>query len=476
MSPRFFIDRPVFSWVIALAIVFAGFLALRSLPIEQYPTIAPPSLTISAFYPGADASVLASNVTQPIEQELNGVEGFQYMSSSSQSNGAASIAVTFRSGTDINVALMEVQNRLRRVEARLPEEVRRQGVQVLKANAGFLMIVALTSKSRSMQTLELGNFAVARVVDELRRIPGVGDVRSFSSEYAMRIWLDPAKLSAYNLSPSDALSAVQEQNSQSSGGSLGDRPLAEGSELNAAILTQSRFTTPEQFSNIILRADPDGSVIRLGDVARVELGAQTYGFDVEMNGEPAAGMAIQLTPGANALAVAEAVKARMAQLAIGFPPDIAWTVPYDSTPFVRASVESVVETLIEAMILVFLVMFLFLQNWRATLIPTIVVPIALAGACLGLWLLGFSINVLTLFAMVMAIGILVDDAIVVIENVERIMTEERLSPYDATVKAMGQITSAVIGITLVLDRVLGAHGAHADAGTLRDAAQAGGRA
>jgi multidrug efflux pump len=287
-------------------------------------------------------------------------------------------------------------------------------------------------------------------VDELRRIPGVGDVRSFSSEYAMRIWLDPAKLSAYNLSPSDALLAVQEQNSQSSGGSLGDRPLAEGSELNAAILTQSRFTTPEQFANVILRADPDGSVIRLGDVARVELGAQSYGFDIEMNGVPAAGMAIQLTPGANALAAAEAVKARMEELAIGFPPDIEWSVPYDSTPFVKASVESVVETLIEAMILVFLVMYVFLQNWRATLIPTIVVPIALAGACLGLWLLGFSINVLTLFAMVMAIGILVDDAIVVIENVERIMTEEKLSPYDATVKAMTQITSAVIGITLVL--------------------------
>src|SRR3954471_6353683 len=450
MTPRFFIDRPVFSWVIALTILFAGGIALRSLPIEQYPTIAPPSLTIAAVYPGADASVLATNVTQPIEQELNGVEGFQYMSSSSQSNGTASIAVTFRSGTNINIALMEVQNRLRRVEARLPEEVRRQGVQVVKANAGFLMIVALTSKSRSMQTLELGNFAVARVVDELRRVPGVGDVRSFSSEYAMRIWLDPAKLATYKLSPSDALAAVQEQNSQSSGGSLGDRPLAEKTEINAAILTQSRFSTPEQFANVILRANPDGSVIRLGDVARVELGAQTYGFDIEMNGEPAAGMAIQLTPGANALAAAEAVKARMAQLEVGFPPDIHWSVPYDSTPFVSASVKSVVETLLEAMVLVFLVMFVFLQNWRATLIPTIVVPIALAGACLGLWLLGFSINVLTLFGMVMAIGILVDDAIVVIENVERIMSEERLSPYDATVKAMSQITSAIVGITLVL--------------------------
>jgi multidrug efflux pump len=450
MSSRFFIDRPVFSWVIALAIVFAGFIALRSLPIEQYPTITPPSLTISAVYPGADASVLATNVTQVIEQELNGVEGFLYMSSSSQSNGTASITLTFRSGTDINVALMEVQNRLRRVESRLPEEVRRQGVQVVKANTGFLMIVALTSKSGSMKTLELGNFAVQRVVDELRRVPGVGDVRSFSSEYAMRIWLDPARLATFNLSPSDALAAVQEQNSQSAGGALGDRPLANNSELNAAILTQSRFTTPEQFANIILRANPDGSIVRLGDVARVELGAASYGFDLELNGQPAAGMAIQLTPGANALDVANAVKARMAELARSFPSDIGWSVPFDSTPFVSASVESVVETLIEAMILVFLVMFLFLQNWRATLIPTIVVPIALAGACLGLWVLGFSINVLTLFGMVMAIGILVDDAIVVIENVERIMSEEGLPPYDATVKAMGQITSAIIGITLVL--------------------------
>jgi multidrug efflux pump len=450
MTPRFFIDRPVFSWVIALAITFGGFLALRSLPIEQYPTIAPPSLTINVTYPGADAAVLATNVTQVIEQEINGVEGFLYMSSASRSNGSATITVTFVSGTDINSAQMDVQNRLRRVETRLPEEVRRQGVQVLKANTGFLAIVTLTSKTGAMQTLELGNFAVTRVVDELRRVPGVGDVRSFSSEYAMRIWLDPEKLATFRLSPSDALAAVQEQNSQSTGGSLGDRPLAGGSELNAAILTQSRFTTAEQFANIILRADADGATVRLGDVARVEVGAQNYLSSLELNGQPAAGMAIQLTPGANALAVANAVKARMAELATTFPPDIAWSVPYDSTPFISASVVSVVETLIEAMVLVFLVMFLFLQNWRATLIPTIVVPIALAGACLGLWLLGFSINVLTLFAMVMAIGILVDDAIVVIENVERIMTEEHLSPYDATVKAMTQITSAIVGITLVL--------------------------
>jgi multidrug efflux pump len=450
MSPRFFIDRPIFSWVIALAIILAGGLALLSLPIEQYPSIAPPSLAISVTYPGADAATLATNVTQVMEQQLNGVEGFQYMSSTSRSNGTAAINVTFVPGTDIDAALMDVQARLRSAEPRLPEEVRRQGILVRKASTGFLQIVAITSKSGATSNIELGNFAETRVVDELRRVPGVGDVVSFSSPYAMRVWLDPEKLSNFQLSPADALAAVQEQNTQASGGALGEQPLAEGAELNATILTQNRFTTPEQFASVILRANPDGSVIRLGDVARVELGAQNYLSGIDLNGRPAAGMAVQLTPGANALAVAEGVKGRMAELARSFPQDIGWSVPYDTTPFINASVRSVVQTLIEAMLLVFIVMYLFLQNWRATLIPTIVVPIALAGACLGLWVLGFSINVLTLFGMVMAIGILVDDAIVVIENVERLMAEEHLSPYDATVKAMAQITSAIIGITLVL--------------------------
>lgn len=394
--------------------------------------------------------MLASNVTQVIEQELNGVEGFLYMTSSSESTGSASISVTFIAGTDIDVAQMDVQNRLRRVEPRLPEEVRRQGIQVNKAGSGFLMMVALTPKSGATPTLELGNFAATRVIDELRRVPGVGDIRSFSSEYAMRVWLDPDRLASYRLSPADALAAVQEQNSQSTGGSVGDQPLAESSELNAPILTQSRFTTAAEFASIILRANPDGSVVRVGDVARVELGAQSYLSSTELDGKPAAGMGVQLLTGANALAVAEGIKARLTELERGFPPDIGWVVPFDTTPFINASVEAVVVTLIEAMALVFVVMFVFLQNWRATLIPTMVVPIALAGACLGLWLFGFSINVLTLFAMVMAIGILVDDAIVVIENVERIMAEEHLSPYDATVKAMTQITSAIVGITMVL--------------------------
>jgi len=450
MLPRFFIDRPIFAWVLAIGIVIAGVLALRALPIEQYPTVAPPSLTINVTYPGADAATLETNVTQVIEQELNGVEGFLYMASSSRSNGTAAITVTFTAGTDIDIAQMDLQNRLRRVEARLPEEVRRQGILVEEASSSFLMILALTSKSGNTPTLDLGNFATTRVIDELRRVPGVGNVQAFSSEYAMRVWLDPEKLANYNLSPADALGAVQEQNTQAPGGSLGDRPIGEGSELNATIVTQNRFTQPEQFEQIILRANPDGSAIRLKDVARVELGAQSYLFDTELNGKPMAGMAIQLTPGANALATAQGIKDRMAELEGGFPPDIAWSVPFDTTPFINISVDEVVKTLVEAMILVFIVMFLFLQNFRSTLIPTIVVPIALAGACLGLWLFGFSINVLSLFGMVLAIGILVDDAIVVIENVERIMTEEGLPPYEATVKAMGQITSAIIGITLVL--------------------------
>ena len=450
MGPRFFIDRPIFAWVVSLCILLGGVLTLQALPIEQYPTVAPPSLTIRATYPGADAATLEQNVTQVIEQELNGVEGLLYMSSTSNSNGSATITVTFEAGTDIDKAQMDVQNRLTLVEQRLPEEVRRQGIPVQEANSGFLMLVALGSKSGDTPQLELGNFANARVVDELRRVEGVGNVQVFASPYAMRIWLDPQKLANYRLSAAEALAAVQEQNSQSPGGQLADLPIAGDSELNATILTQSRFTTPEQFAGIILRANPDGSAVTLGDVARVELGAQTYLFDSELNGKPVAGLAIQMTPGANAISTAEGIRARMAELEATFPADITWSVPYDTTPFIVASITEVVKTLLEAMALVFLVMFLFLQNWRATLIPTIVVPIALAGACLGLWMFGFSINVLSLFAMVLAIGILVDDAIVVIENVERIMVEEHLPPYQATVKAMGQITSAIVGITLVL--------------------------
>jgi multidrug efflux pump len=448
--PRFFIDRPIFAWVIAFTILLSGGLALRDLPTEQYPSIAPPSLTISTFYPGADAATLEKNLTSVIEQELNGVEGFLYMSSNSQSDGSASITVTFRSGTDIDVAQMELQNRLRRVEPRLPAEVRQQGVQVNQANSGFLMMIALTSPSNSMTQLALSNYASNRLIDELKRVPGVGDILLFGSPYAMRIWLDTQKLTGYGISAAEALAAVREQNSQTAGGQIGDQPTVPGTQLNAVVVTQNRFTNPEQFGAIILRANPDGSTIKLRDVARVELGAQSYGFRATLNGREMGGMAVQLQTGANALATANAVKARMADLAKDFPGDMTWSIPYDISPFIQISINEVVKTLAEAILLVFLVMYLFLQNLRATLIPTIVVPVALAGACLGLALFGFSINVLTLFAMVLAIGILVDDAIVVIESVERLMREERLSPRDATMKAMGQITGALIGITLVL--------------------------
>lgn len=447
---QFFINRPIFAWVVALGILLAGLIALRALPIEQYPEVAPPSLTISVTYPGADAETLEENVTQVIEQQLNGVDGFLYMSSSSQSNGTASITLTFEAGTDIDIAQTEVQNRLSTVEARLPEEVRRQGITVRQANAAFLMIVALTSESGEMSSTDLGNIATNQVIDELRRVPGVGDVMLFGSPYAMRIWLDPDALASYDLSPTAVLAAIRDQNAAAAGGSIGAQPLVDGQQITATISTEGRFSTVEEFENIILRANTGAAVVRLGDVARVELGAQTYAFSTKLNGQPMVGMAVQLATGANALEAAAGVRERLEQIAPTLPEDVAWSIPYDTTPFVEASIEEVVKTLVEAMVLVFLVMFLFLQNWRATLIPTLVVPIALAGACLGLWIFGFSINVLSLFGMVLAIGILVDDAIVVIENVERIMREEGLPPLQATRKAMGQITGAIVGITLVL--------------------------
>ena len=450
MGPRFFVDRPVFAWVVALLISLIGLISLLSLPVEQYPDVAPPALTITATYPGADAATVEQTVTQVIEQELNGVEGLIYMSSTSASNGIGTITATFATGTDISKAQMDVQNRLTLVEQRLPEEVRRQGIPVRQSISGFLLLVAVGSATGVTSEEELGNFANSRVVDELRRVSGVGDVQMFGAPFAMRIWLDPDRLTSFRLSAADALAAVREQNSQSPGGQLGDLPHPAETQLNATILTQGRFTTAREFANIILRANSDGSTVTLGDVARVELGSGAYDFQAELNGKPVAIIAVQQLNGANAITTAEGVKARMAELATSFPADINWSIPYDTTPFISESISEVIKTLVEAMVLVFLVMFLFLQNWRATLIPTIVVPIALLGACLGLAAFGFTINVLTLFAMVLAIGILVDDAIVVIENVERIMAEEHLSPRDATQKAMSQITSAIVGITLVL--------------------------
>ena len=447
---RFFVYKPVFAWVIAAFIILAGLISLMSLPIEQYPSVAPPSLTLSYTYTGADAETLDKNVTTVIERELNGIPGFLYMTSTSRSNGSASIVLTFQSGTNLDVARTQVQDRVARAEAALPEEVRRLGIQINSNSSGFLMLLALSSKTGKLTPLEIGNYAANGVVNELRRVPGVGDVQLFGSQYAMRVWLDPAKLAGFGLSPTAVLNAVTEQNSQTAGGGLGEQPVTRETEFTAKIVTQNRFSDAEQFRNVIIRANTDGSMVRLGDVARVELGADSYAFKAKLNGKEIAGMGVQLAAGANAVQTAAAIRARMGELQKNFPADLNWSVPFDTTPFIRASIDSVIRTLVEAMILVFVVMFLFLQNWRATLIPAVVVPIALAGACLGLHLFGLSINTLSLFGMVVAIGILVDDAIVVVENVERIMAQEGLSPRRATVKAMGQIRGAIIGITLVL--------------------------
>jgi multidrug efflux pump len=447
---RFFVYKPVFGWVIAAFIALGGLLALMNLPVEQYPSVAPPSLNLSYNYTGADAQTVDKNVTSVIEREMNGIDGFLYMSSSSRSNGTGGVTLTFESGTDLNVARSEVQDRLNRAESRLPQAVRQLGIQITDNSSGFLMLLGISSSDGSMTPLEVGNYTSNNIVNELRRVSGVGDVTLFGSQYAMRIWLDPMKLAGYALSPAEVLAAVQEQNSQTAGGGIGEQPITREAEFTAKIVTQSRFSTSAQFSEIIVKSNQDGSTVRLGDVARVELGAESYAFKARFNGKEIAGMGIALGSGANAVATAAAVRARMAELQTNFPPGLRWDVPFDNTPFINASIDSVIHTLIEAMVLVFLVMFLFLQNWRATLIPAVVVPIALLGACLGLFLFGFSINTLSLFAMVVAIGILVDDAIVVVENVERIMKEEGLPPRLATIKAMGQIRGAIIGITLVL--------------------------
>lgn len=446
----FFVLRPVFAWVIAAFVALFGAMALYNLPIEQYPSVAPPSLTLSYTYNGADAETMDKNVTSVIERELNGVDNFLNMASTSRANGTGELVVTFTSGTDLDVARTQVQDRLNRAEPRLPEDVRRLGIQITDNSSGFLEVIGIQSRTGATPALELGDFASTKIVNEIRRVPGVGNVQLFSSEKAMRIWLDPDKLAGFNLSPADALLAVQEQNSQTAGGGIGDQPLAGNAQFNAKIVTQNRFQDPAQFRDIILRANTDGSTVRLGDVARIEIGADNYQFRSTYNGRPVAGLAVQLATGANALETRDLVSARMKELERTFPQDVVWSVAYDTTPFISSSIENVVHTLVEAMLLVFLVMFLFLQNWRATVIPAVVVPIALLGGCLGLWMFGFSINVLSLFAMVVAIGILVDDAIVVVENVERIMAEEGLPPPRATIKAMGQIRGAIIGITLVL--------------------------
>ena len=447
---QFFIDRPIFAWVIALFIVVLGGVAVKQLPIAQYPSVAPPSILISAVYPGASAQTLEDTVVSVIEQEMNGSPGLVYMESVSQANGSGSITLTFESGTNASLAQVDVQNRLSRAAPRLPAAVTQQGVRVDKARANFLLFTILSSDDPKFDVVALGDYASRTVLPEIQRIPGVGQAQLFGTERAMRIWVDPAKLLGYKLTPNDVNAAIRAQNAQVSSGTIGDLPNVPGQGIFATVVVPGQLTTVEQFGNIMLRAAPDGSTVRLHDVARVELGAQSYGTSIRLNGKPSTGIGVQLSPTGNALATATAIRTRMEELQRYFPPNVKYDIPFDASKFVKISISQVVETLIEAVILVFLVMYLFLQNLRYTLIPTIVVPISLLGAFGAMLVFGYSINVLTMFAMVLAVGILVDDAIVVIENVERIMSEEGLSPRDATKKAMGQISSALIGITVTL--------------------------
>jgi len=447
---QFFIDRPIFAWVIALFILVAGGVAIKQLPIAQYPTVAPPSIVLSTVYPGASAQTLEDTVISVIEQEMNGSPGLIYLESVSQANGTGSITLTFESGTNADLAQVDVQNRLSRAAPRLPAAVTQQGVRVDKARANFLLFTILSSDNPAYDPIALGDYASRNVLPELQRVPGVGQAQLFGTERSMRIWIDPAKLVGFNLAPADVNAAIRAQNAQVSSGTLGDLPIVAGQGIFATVVVNGQLTSVAEFGAIVLRANTDGSAVRLRDVARIELGGQSYGTSARLNGKPSTGIGVQLSPTGNALATAEAIRNRMAELSKYFPPGVKYDIPYDSSRFVKISISQVVETLVEAVILVFLVMYLFLQNLRYTLIPTIVVPVALLGSFAIMNVFGYSINVLTMFAMVLAVGILVDDAIVVIENVERIMSEEGLSPRDATRKAMGQITAALIGITTTL--------------------------
>ncbi|OOG57249.1 multidrug efflux RND transporter permease subunit [Rhodanobacter sp. C03] len=451
--PSFFIDRPIFAWVVAILISLGGVLAILNMGVESYPSIAPPQVVVNATYPGASADTTEKTVTQVIEQQLTGIDHLLYFNSSSSASGSSSITLTFETGTNPDIAQVQVQNKVALATPRLPSQVTQQGVVVAKANAGFLMVLALKSDNPGIDRDRLNDIVGSQVLDQISRIPGVGSTQQFGAEYAMRIWLNPDKLQGYNLSASQVLAAIQAQNVQFAAGSLGADPAIPSQGFTATVSTEGRFTTPEEFAKIILRANPDGTTVTLGDVARISFGPNGYGFDTTWDGKPIGAFAIQLLPGANALDVATAARAKMDELAPSFPQGVSWFSPYDSTSFVKISISEVVHTLIEAIILVFLVMLLFLQNIRATIIPTLVIPVALLGTFLGMLVLGFTINQLTLFGMVLAIGIVVDDAIVVIENVERIMTEEHLSPKDATRKAMGQITGAIVAITVVLAAV-----------------------
>ncbi len=451
MISRFFIDRPVFATVISIVIVLAGLAAMRALPIAQYPEILPPQVSVSAAYPGASAQVIAETVAAPLEQEINGVEGMIYQLSNSSSSGAMSLTVYFEVGTDPDQATIDVNNRVQAAQAKLPEEVRRQGVNVEKKSSDILQVITLYSPDDSRDPIFISNYALINVIDELKRLPGVGDASQFGSkDYSMRIWLRPDKLAQYDLTPTDVVNAIREQNSQFAAGSFGQQPLKEAQDFTYTVTTQGRFTDPREFESVILRSDATGASLLLKDVARVELGAQDYSLVTTLNGQQNAAFGIYLQPGANALDTAEAVERTMQRLAQRFPEGIAYKIPYDTTKFVRVSIEEVIHTFFEALVLVVLVVFVFLQNWRATLIPVLAIPVSLVGTFAGMYLLGFSINLLTLFGMVLAIGIVVDDAIVVIENVERVMRTKHLGAREAAIEAMEEVTGPIIAIVLVL--------------------------
>ncbi|HEU4653998.1 MAG TPA: multidrug efflux RND transporter permease subunit [Steroidobacteraceae bacterium] len=450
MISRFFITRPIFACVISAFIVLAGLGGIRALPVSAYPNIIPPQVTVTAVYPGATAETIAQTVAAPLEEQINGVEGMLYMQSVNAGDGTIQINVTFQVGADPDLAAINVNNRVQAAVPRLPEEVRRQGVIVRKASSSILQIVTLTSPDQSKDLLTLSNYALLNVLDELRRVPGVGDVQMFGQNYSIRIWMQPDKLAQLGLTASDVAAAVRQQNSQFAGGRVGVEPMTDGVDFTFSVTAQGRLATPEQFGEIIVRSTKDASIVRLKDVARIELGANNYNFSTTEDGKPAVFMLTFLQPGANAIATGDGIRARMKELSADFPAGIAYDLPYDTIKFVKISIKEVIKTLFEAMVLVFLVVLLFLQNWRATLIPMLAVPVSLIGAFGAMYLLGFSINILTLFGMVLAIGIVVDDAIVVLENVERLMTTEKLSAPAATAKAMEEVTRPVIAIVLVL--------------------------
>lgn len=447
---KFFIERPIFAWVVALFIMVVGAVSITQLPIAQYPPVAPPAIVVSAVYPGSSAQTLEDSVLSVIEREMNGATGLLYMESVAQSNGTGTVTISFEQGTNPELAQVDVQNRLSRATPRLPAAVTQQGVKVDKSTSNFLLFSMLSSSNPEWDVVRIGDYASRNVVPEIQRLEGIGQVQLFGSEQAMRIWIDPAKLEGFKLSSAQVIAAIRAQNAQVASGAIGDLPGIAGQGITATVTVRGQLATPEEFGNIVLRADTSGAAVRLKDVARIEIGGQSYATAARLNGQPAAGIGVQLSPSGNALAAAQAVRAKMDELSQYFPEGMSYSIPYDSSNFVSISITKVAHTLLEAVALVFLVMFLFLQNWRYTIIPTIVVPVALLGTFATLLALGFSINVLTMFGMVLVIGIVVDDAIVVVENVERIMSEEGLPPKEATRKAMGQISGAIVGVTVVL--------------------------